>query len=445
MQVEATGRRRREVGVHLHGLVEGQGQVVGHPGEVGIAQLEPLQDDGGAVVVQLEHPVGLDHVVDRAMTDAGRRQYALGEGGAVTHEAERRGSSAAASGPRPTGDRPSVTGRRPDRRRARGPEQRPGDERHRVVDERLEARRVGVRDPLLDPGGRARVSVTSGRRRRPHQPPSPSAPPSPSVRRRRRCRRRRLPPSPSAAAVTVRTIAVGVHRHLDDVAELPVGLDVVVRDAHGFGPYPGKCGPRAARSRPVVSPAWSARWSCCVTARATGTGATCSPAGSTSTSPTRGVTEARRRRRRCSSSTRCCPTWSTRRCSDGPSAPPSWRSTRPSGCGSRCGGRGGSTSATTARCRARTRRRRWPSSARSSSCAGGAPTTCRRRRCPRTTSTRSSTIPNTPRCRPRCGRGPSAWPTSSSAHAPLLVRLDRPRPAAPGRCSSPPTATACGR
>ena len=57
-------------------------------------------------------------------------------------------------------------------------------------------------------------------------------------------------------------------------------------------------------------------------------------------------------------------------------APPTSRSTPPTGTGSRYAARGGSTSATTARCRARTRSRRWRSTARSSSCSGAAPSTC---------------------------------------------------------------------
>ena len=58
-------------------------------------------------------------------------------------------------------------------------------------------------------------------------------------------------------------------------------------------------------------------------------------------------------------------------------------------------GPGGSTSGTTARCRARTRPRPGRSSATSSSCSGGVPTTCRRRRSPTTTRCRRPTIPGT--------------------------------------------------
>ena len=74
-------------------------------------------------------------------------------------------------------------------------------------------------------------------------------------------------------------------------------------------------------------------------------------------------------------------------------APPSSRSTRATGTGSRCAGPGGSTSGTTAPCRARTRRRPWRSTARSSSCSGAAPTTPRRRRSTTTTSGRQAGDP----------------------------------------------------
>ena len=89
MQLESVGGRRREVGVHLHGMVKRQCQVVGELGQMGIGQLESLQHDGGATIVQFEHSVRLDHVFDRAMTDPRPTAVHLRQQGrTVTHEAE---------------------------------------------------------------------------------------------------------------------------------------------------------------------------------------------------------------------------------------------------------------------------------------------------------------------------------------------------------------------
>ena len=71
VQLQALGRRRRQVGVDLHGVAEVEGQVVGQPGQAGIAELQPLQHHRGPGGVQLEHAVGLDDVVERAVADAG--------------------------------------------------------------------------------------------------------------------------------------------------------------------------------------------------------------------------------------------------------------------------------------------------------------------------------------------------------------------------------------
>ena len=93
VQLESMGGRRREVGVHLHGMVQRQRQVVGELGEMGIGQLESLQDDGGAIVVQLEHAVRLDHVFDRAMADPG--PPAVRAAAAASHRHARGGRRAA--------------------------------------------------------------------------------------------------------------------------------------------------------------------------------------------------------------------------------------------------------------------------------------------------------------------------------------------------------------
>ena len=121
------------------------------------------------------------------------------------------------------------------------------------------------------------------------------------------------------------------------------------------------------------------------------------------------------------------------------------RWTPATGTGSRCAARGGSTSGTTARCRARTRSRRSPSSARSSSCCGGARTTSRRRRSRTTTSSASTATRATRRCRPSCGRAPSACRTSSRGCCRTGTTRSCPT-CAPVRPSwSPRTATRCAR
>ena len=106
------------------------------------------------------------------------------------------------------------------------------DERVRVGHERRRAR--ARRDGA--PGGSAHAVVAA----------SSASPVAAGLRRRsRRCRRRwrrrrcrrRPVPSPSVA-VGVTVGAVAVHRDGERVAELPLAVDVVVRDAHGVRRYP---------------------------------------------------------------------------------------------------------------------------------------------------------------------------------------------------------------
>ena len=158
---------------------------------------------------------------------------------AVAHEAEHG---------RPQAARQQVLPEAPRRRRSgpdRGRPRRPGD--HTARRNRSAATNaLGIGDEVADPGcvrvGTRHVvhaSCADGRRRdragrRQASPPSaspPSAsPPSPS------------PPPSAAVAITVGAVAVGpvgvstvavtVHRDDEGVAGLPLGLDVVVRDAH---------------------------------------------------------------------------------------------------------------------------------------------------------------------------------------------------------------------
>ena len=63
---------------------------------MGIGQLQALQDNGGALVVELEHAIRLDHVIDRAMADTGTTAMSLRrQGCTVTHQAEERRPDAA--------------------------------------------------------------------------------------------------------------------------------------------------------------------------------------------------------------------------------------------------------------------------------------------------------------------------------------------------------------
>ena len=246
-------------------------------------------------------------------------------------------------------------------------------------------------------------------------PPSAS-PPSPSVA---------SPSVPSVASPSVPSVPVGpvgspsiVMTTVSPSAHSAV--DVVVRDAHGADhtPRSAQAEPRSWRCGPaghLRSRRWSRRSCCSATARATGTSKNLFTGWVDVDLTEKGVAEAARGGTLLVEHDLLPDVVHTSLQRRAIRTAELTLSTRPIGCGSRCAARGGSTSATTARCRARTRPRRSPSSARSSSCSGAAPTTRRRRRCPRTTGTRSSTTRATPRCRRRSGRARSASPTSSTA------------------------------
>ena len=71
MDVEAAFCGRCEVGVDLDRVIELERQVRRQLGIDGIAELQGLENDGGTGRVVLQHPIGVDQVVDLFVADRG--------------------------------------------------------------------------------------------------------------------------------------------------------------------------------------------------------------------------------------------------------------------------------------------------------------------------------------------------------------------------------------
>ena len=63
VQIQPTRARRRQVGVHLDGMVEREGEVVGQPSEVRVRVMQPLEHHGVAAPVAVDDVVRRDDVV----------------------------------------------------------------------------------------------------------------------------------------------------------------------------------------------------------------------------------------------------------------------------------------------------------------------------------------------------------------------------------------------
>ena len=166
-----------------------------------------------------------------------------------------------------------------------------------------------------------------------------------------------------------------VLEYSDGSFDAAIELGFAGRDRAGVGlageaaARPGTSGPRRCRPltrltgpdrrpmrRATAEMSACRRWCCSATARASGTSRTCSPAGSTSTCPTRAWPRPRRGGELLAEHGLLPDVRAHLAAAPGDPHRRRRAGRVPTGSGSRCAAAGGSTSGTTARCRARTRR-----------------------------------------------------------------------------------------